>query len=282
MFRYIWSKVRLVREEIVLECLKQMLMPVMGFCIRHSIGVQALFELAKAAFVEAAGKELAAKNCPVNVSQISVLTGLRRREVGRLFNGRDKRAETYSLMSRVINRWLVDKRFTTKSGKPRVLEADGYQSEFHKMVRSVSKDLSPGTVLQQMHRAGLISETPRGVRLLKPAYVPKHDPVEGFRLLAMDSNDLALCVEENVLAGHTVPNLHVVSEYDNIPAEYEEELRSWALREGTRFHEKVRNYISNFDRDTSGSQAGEGRIRLIIGSFSRSSNWNESENAAED
>lgn len=256
-------------RSITLSCLKLLLRPVVKFCMRHSLTIQDLHEMSKQAYIDLAAEELQSKEQKVNVSRLSVLTGLRRREVTRLFKGEESAAPEGGLVTRVIGQWLQDSRFVTSSGKARVLSLEGEESEFRELVRSVSTDVKPGTVLSELNRLQAVEESPRGLKLVMNAYVPKNDPVEGFKLLALDAEDLALAVEENIFLEPKVPNHHATTEYDNISKKHLGDLRKWLFEEGINFHKKARAFISKLDKDVKPELGGKGGVRVVLGSFSR-------------
>ncbi|RMD86346.1 MAG: hypothetical protein D6808_03595, partial [Candidatus Dadabacteria bacterium] len=175
------------------------------------------------------------------------------------------------LASRVIGQWQQNKRFLTKSRRPKVLSIDGDDSEFNKLVRSISQDVHPGTVLFELERIGAVERTKNGVKLVARAYVPKHNPKEGFRLLSEDVSDLMLTIEENIFLRDDNPNLHAKTEYDNISEEDVPKIRNWILKEGAILHQKARNFISKFDRDLNPKKKKTKgrRMRVVLGSYSR-------------
>ena len=258
------------RRKLLHNCLRELLRPVVGFCVRHSLSIQEFTELSKAAFVDAGAKELERRGEVVNVSKVSVLTGLRRRETDRLFK-EDPSVEVdqASIHTRVINRWRQDQRFLTSSGRPRVLSYLGEGSEFFTLVASVSTDIKPGTVFAELLRVGAVEEAPRGLRLLHQAYAPKGKPLEGFKMLAEDADDLTCAVEENMFELPSIPNLHIATSYDRINANKLEKVRRWLLNEGVRFHKKVQKYLSALDIDVNPDNTATQSARVVVGSFSR-------------
>ncbi|MBN8550247.1 MAG: hypothetical protein J0M12_13090 [Deltaproteobacteria bacterium] len=133
-------------------------------------------------------------------------------------------------------------------------------------------DLNPYTVLFELERIGAVERTRGGVKLVSRLYNPQGDSVAAMGLLASDMSDLMLAVEENVEGGGNVavPNLHIKTEYDNIPASKISEIREWCLREGSAFHQRVRNYLSQHDRDITAQPSGkDGTVRVAVGAFSR-------------
>ena len=259
------------RQNLERDSLKLMLRPILRFCLRRSLKLQDLQEVCKAVFLEIAEDEIRKTAKPVTLSRLSVMTGVHRKDVSRISRDGDEVVRANSLVVKVIGQWQNDNRFSTKSGKPRVLSAEGANSEFVKLVHSVSKDLNPYTVLFELERIDAVERTARGVRLQTGLYNPHGDEHQAFQLLARDSEDLMSAVEENIVATEEVPNLHISTEYDNIPLKHLPRIRTWFLEEGSAFHQRARSFLSDFDRDVNPirRRGSKGRVRVAVGSFSR-------------
>lgn len=255
----------------LIQCLRLMLRPVIRFCIRRTLSVQDMIESAKIVFIEVAEEELQRKNEKVNVSRLSVLCGLHRRDVMRIYREGRTKDESMAFATRVVGQWLQDKKFCNASGKPRTLSLEGDDSEFRKLVRSISSDVNPGTVLFELERVGAAERVKGGLKLRARAYVPRNNPTEGFKLLAADAEDLMAAVEENVFGEdqEATPNLHAKTEYDNISKAHLPMIREWLYKEGSAFHAKVRNFLAGFDKDMNPKLSQEGGARVAVGTFSR-------------
>ena len=235
--------------------------------------IQDVLESAKAVFIDIAKDEMNRQGEKVNMSRLSVMTGLHKRDVMRLQEDTEKGVKkTGGLASRVIGQWQHDKRFQTKNAKPRVLSIEGEENEFKELVESVSIDLKPGTVLFELERIAAVEKTARGLKLKTRAYVPVGDVVEGFHMLAHDTDSLMSAVEENVFSAPEIPNLHVRTEYDKVDPEAVPLIREWFYNEGSEFHRKAREFVSQFDLDINPKKDNKdnkgSNIKAVIGSFS--------------
>ncbi len=258
-----------IERSLLLRLLTLVLRPAVLFCIRHSIKLQDLIECAKVAFVEASAKEFDQSGLKSNVSRISVMTGVHRRDVMRFqTSGLDLGTER-DLVTKIMGHWRSDKRFVTKSGEPRVLSANGAGSDFNKLCESISLDINPGTLLFELQRINAIVPAKGGIKLIHESYVPKGDPAAGFSILADDYETLINAVDENVLGEEELPHFHARTSYDNVQPDAMPEIRRWFLREGHEFHKRVRTFLSKFDRDINPDLSFEGKgIKVVFGSFS--------------
>lgn len=266
-----WDGMVKSTEEKNRKVLRLLLRPIVRFCLRYMLPIQSLTEEAKAVFLELATAELRRNQEKVNVSRLSVLTGLRRREVSRFqLEEHSSKEMTASLPARVLGMWEQDKSFLTKAGKPRVLSCDGDESEFSRLVAKVSKDLHPGTILFELKRQHAVEETSKGVKMIRSEQVLGHDPIKAYDLLSADIDDLFCGVEHNLSDVNSLKNLHAKTEYDNICASDLDEIKTWFLKEGTSFHLRARNFLAQYDRDINPERNDSSPpCRVCIGTFSR-------------
>lgn len=234
----------------MLEVLSLFLRPVVRFCVKRSIGVRELLETLKIVFIDVAADEITRSGKRANVSKISAITGIHRKDVVRIFREGSIEESQAQLTARVVTQWRKDRRFLSASGKPRVLEYRGDNNEFAKLVEAVSTDVRSGAVLFDLERVGAIERTASGLKLKVKAYMPKGDPIAGMKLLATDTEDLMEAVQANIFtAEEELPNYHGNFAYDNIPAEDVPKIRKWLFKQCAALHKKVSKFVSQYDLD---------------------------------
>ena len=266
---YASAGMRGITSDIFVQCLQVLLLPVVRFGVRHSVKVQDAIELVKILYLQVASEEIQKHSGEANISRLSALTGLHRRDVVRIFRYGETKQQGVGVTYRVIGRWQSDRRFTSQSGKPRVLSTEGPDSDFRRLMDSVATDLKPGTVLFELERTGAVERVKHGVRLRVQAFEVHQDPIEGFRMLADDTDDLLHSVEDNLLAPSGFSHLHGKTVYDNLPAHTRPEISEWLIREAARFHARVRRHLSRFDLDLHPSASQRGGGRVAFGTFAR-------------
>ncbi|MEM1313020.1 MAG: DUF6502 family protein [Pseudomonadota bacterium] len=169
----------------VQAALRAALAPLARLAVARAAGLAALQKILKGELVRAAR---AMERPEPSQSRISLMTGVHRKDVrdilaGGLPGGAPPRA---SVAETVAARWLADPRRRGPEG-PRPLARDG-AAGFDALVGSVSKDVRPRSVLDEMQRLGLAELDGEGaVRLLTAAATPK----DGDRQLALFAENLA-------------------------------------------------------------------------------------------
>lgn len=256
-------------RDLVFKALLWVLRPAVSFCLRHSLRLQDLIECAKAAFVEAGRAELESAGQKANVSRLAAMSGVHRRDVQRILKLGPADGYEKDLITKVMGAWQTKAAFTAANGKPRVLTLSGDDSEFPRLVREVSADLNPGTVLFELARVGAVEVGPRGAKLVVESYVPKGDPEAGFKIYAADSSDLCLAVEENVLTEQDLPQFQARTAYDKIRLDEVDGLKKWFLKEGHEFHARVREKLGAADQDINPDPKWKGGYaKVSFGSYS--------------
>jgi hypothetical protein len=254
--------------------LRALLEPVVRSCLRSSFSLQDLLVTAKSLFVAEAVRELTAQGLEVNTSRLSAATGIRRPEVTKLLAQADEPQElTTNLLARVVGQWRNDAEFSDGKGNPRPLRARGRDSEFHRLVKRTSTTLDPGTTLFEFERRHFVQWQEDRVELVFRQVPIRGSPLAAYQLLGKSVDSLICGVEENLLSPRPITNLHLVTEYDNIVPRFIPTIRRWLLDEGIEFHRKIRNFVSQFDKDVNPELANEqGGGKVLAQASSMTSN----------
>lgn len=257
------------RKAQLMRLLALVLRPAIRFCLRHSLRLQDFIECSKTVFIDESARILEERDLKRNISRISVMSGVHRRDVARIQQYGLQLQYEQDLITKVLGMWQTAAHYRTKSGEPRVLSTEGDDAEFAELVEAVSKDMNPGTVLFELERIGAIKVSDGSARLLVESYVPKGDSLKGFTILANDTDDLTLAVEENVLSSPELPQFHARTEYDNVRPDALPLIKRWFLKEGHEFHARVREFVSKYDQDINPDPGFKGRgARVNFSAFS--------------
>ena len=151
------------------DVLVDLLAPICRLTLSGGVGIDQLVRAAKQAYVEAAIADLFPIDSRINISRLSVATGLTRKEVSLLVDkpkgsrvriaprAKEQRA------IRVLRGWRIDPRFHKRSGEPAQLPLRGSGKAFALLVKIYGGDVTPTSVLRELERMGAVSVTPSGL-----------------------------------------------------------------------------------------------------------------------
>lgn len=261
-------------------------MPVARFCVRHGALLPEITDALKAALLRAAREQLAAAGEQVTASRLSVMSGVHRKDSSKFLKGMAPQRDVVSPAIEVLGCWHTKRKYRHANGRPRALTVGNEQSEFALLVREISADVHPHTVLCELERLKLVEVHGDTVLPLKATFVTAMDDEQTAQIIARDIDELMCAAEENVNSSGARPHHHTTTIFDNIPQEYEPELREWINQEARALHSKIRDRVSQYDRDLSEralNDSSAGTIRFVFGSFGRVSvvrrQTNESDNS---
>lgn len=189
-----------------LAALEQLFDPLARLCIGKGITIQAVEERLRQSFVRAARNtcERAHPDHPRGrlTSRISTMTGLTRREVTRLETREPpRRGGSRSHASDLFARWLADPACRAGDGSLRSLRRQGTHPSFESLAATVTRDVHPRTLLDEMIRQQLVSldaATDR-VALRSDAFVPRGQHAQMLAFLGDNVGDHLEGAVTNVL-----------------------------------------------------------------------------------
>lgn len=178
------------RSALVLDAVLRVMKPAARLLLQNGVSYGALANALKRVFLDAAQDELKARGMAQTDSAVSLLSGVHRRDVRTLLRSPvdDAAAEQrapLSMASEVASHWLTQPPWVDDAGVPRVLGRGTDPQSFDALVASVSSDVRPRAVLDELKRLGMAEETADGVRLLADSFVPR----QGFEELALLFSD---------------------------------------------------------------------------------------------
>ena len=195
-------------QTALLSAFGQLLRPLARLALSRGLPYPALDELLQAALVEEARRLHADAPAHGLVSRVSTATGLSRREAGRLLQARSADGAEAAppprrwLAGEVFARWMTDPA-CCHGGQPRRLPRQGAAPSFEALAQSVTRDVHPRTLLDELCRLGLAEwdAADDTVALQRNAFVPCADFTRMLALLADNVGDHLHAAVDNVLGG---------------------------------------------------------------------------------
>jgi hypothetical protein len=193
----------------LLGALAAVLGPLARLAVARGVPFAAVEEQLKVAFINAARDAQAGSGQPAHrlVSRISTTTGINRREVTRITQAPVEAAgpKAVSLASEVFTRWRSDRKWLQGGqygGEPKVLPRLGPKASFEVLARSVTQDVHPRSLLDELCRIGLAThdEAADTVSLSQEAFVPRGDWQRMLAFLGDNVGDHLQGAVDNVLS----------------------------------------------------------------------------------
>jgi Family of unknown function (DUF6502) len=176
------------------DVLVALLTPICRLTLSAGVGINQLVRAAKQTYVEVAIDDLFPIDSRINISRLSVATGLTRKEVSLLVDkpkGRKVRLAPRAKEQRairVLRGWSIDPRFHKRSGEPAQLPLREGGKAFALLVKIYGGDVTPTSVLRELERMGAVAVTSSGLLRMRGGNrrLYSHDPqhmLEMARLL---------------------------------------------------------------------------------------------------
>ncbi|MBS0435010.1 MAG: hypothetical protein JSR75_08965 [Proteobacteria bacterium] len=195
-------------EGRALEQVLYVLRPLVRLLIQRGVGYGALAAALKRVFLDEARRELQRQGRPETDSALSLLSGLHRHNVRSVAGAAERGGRPPSVAVDVVGRWLGERRWRDRQGRPRLLPRGPQGTaavparaapSFDELVHSVSRDVRPRAVLDELVRLGIAEERDEGVRLLADGFVPRGDPEVMGEILAANLHDHAAAAVANLV-----------------------------------------------------------------------------------
>ena len=154
-------------KQRVLDAFLLVMRPVARILLRYGIGYREFAEVTKLALVDVSLSDFGLRGRPTNISRVAVMTGLTRKEVGRLrdkINAGDSSLSVKTTpLADVLHHWHAHSDFTDSNGNPRKLPFAEGQMSFTSLVKRFGGDIPAGAMRTEMKRVGAIHEDKTGL-----------------------------------------------------------------------------------------------------------------------
>jgi hypothetical protein len=250
----------------------RILRPLVRILLRNGIPHRTFADLAKWVYVDVARTEFGIAGRKQTDSRVSIITGLSRKEVGRLkraVQASDEEAlYRYNRAARVIAGWVKDRRFLDSKRAPKPLPAEGNDSSFGELVKAYGGDVPPRAVLDELLSVSAVRKRKDGrLELLTGAYLPAGDEPAMLSILGTDTAHLNETIDHNISGKDDGRFFQRKVAYDNVPVEAAEQFRNLSAEQAQQFLESLDRFLSRHDRDANPSVAGSGRKKVGLGIY---------------
>jgi hypothetical protein len=194
---------------LALDRVLRVLQPLVRLLLRNGVTYTVFAAALKRVFLDAARQELASKGMSQTDSAVSLLSGVHRRDVRNLAQEAAERTAAaepeaprrLGMTAQVVARWMHDAHFLNADGTSRVLPRSGLGAEkrgFDDLVASVSRDVRPKAVLDELLRLGVVQDTEAGLALARGGFAPREGFEEVSWLVSQNLQDHAAAAVANL------------------------------------------------------------------------------------
>ncbi len=246
-----------------------LLEPIAALAVARGLPIATVDELLRTAFVDAARRAQPASAGARIVSRVATATGLTRREVTRLLLDTGSAAAVRpSPATQVFTRWQSDPSLKKRRGGPMALPRSGPAPSFEMLARSVTQDVHPRSILEELLRLGLVAVDGEQVTLRADRVTAGGDSERGYRFLAGNVGDHLRAGVANVLAEGTPPHVEQAVFADELSAESMAAFRALAAAQWqVLLAAAVPALQALVDADEAAGRARDRRVRLGLYSY---------------
>jgi hypothetical protein len=267
--------------EIVLRAALKVVAPLVRWLIRHGVTFPEFSSSLKRVFLEQSRAELNAVASPKTLtdSALSLLSGVHRRDI-REFRLADQAiaakgeaptaptTDSYGVAAPVFARWLTDPRYTETDHSPKPLARTG-EISFDSLVATISSDVRPRAVLDQLLRFDLVEFDGSVLRVKSKGFVPR----AGLEPMSIS---LAGNLQDHIAAavGNIEDNANMLEQavfVDNLTAKSVHQLHLLAAQTWQANHRQLMQLAQErFDADSAAAAntpVAEPRYRARVGIY---------------
>ena len=243
--------------------------PLVRTMIARGLTAPVVYGLLKRVYVEVAEESFGLDDKPLTDSRIALLTGVHRKDI-RTFRAEDDDGtglarRKSALLATVVAQWATAPDYLDDTQGPRALPRQAADSaDFESLVRSVSRDVRPRTVLDELLNAGLVSEGDDGLlRLNTEIVVGPANPSDREAFFAANVGDHLAAATENLLAD-TPPFFERAVFYNHLPPEAVDEIEAAARAQAQAMLEELNRQSSALHRAAASAPGPRQRYRLGV------------------
>lgn len=257
-----------IKATLVASC-RALLRPVASVVLKCGLTWREFSEISKSVFVSVATDEFGIRGRPTNISRVSILTGISRKEVKRQ---RELLTEPVGASSpkttdatRLLSGWHQDPNYLDKEGLPLPLPPRGSNPSFETLFESYGGDTPQQTLLRELLKAGSVAEQTDSRLVAQRRY---HMPVEmdagSIRFFGTNLFDHANTLSRNVTGEPEERWLEGFAVDDSIHPQSVEAFRAYLDERGQQFLEEVDDWLNQHRVDAEDTTTTPVRLGLGV------------------
>ncbi|MDJ0698481.1 MAG: DUF6502 family protein [Woeseiaceae bacterium] len=244
-----------LKNALVHAC-RTMLRPIALLLLKGGMTWKEFSELSKSVFVSVATDEFGIRGRPTNVSRVSILTGISRKEVKRQRDLLEAELPPPSTKTtdatRLLSGWHQDPVYQGADGQPIAITAAGPAPSFHTLFQAYGGDTPEQTLIRELKNAGSIAENDDGEYVaLRRYHMPARMDEGNVRFFGTNLHDHANTLTNNLTEDISRRRLEGFAVDDRVHPDAVDEFRQYLDERGQQFLEEIDAWLSEHRVDAN-------------------------------
>jgi len=189
--------------EVIQTTTIRILKPLIRILLRNGISYGTFADIARKTYVDSGFEEARRRGQKQTVSNVSILTGINRKEVKRLKESlvfdTDSSLKKFNRVVRVLAGWQHDEEFLDADHEVKDLLLEGDNGSFTSLVKRYSGDMPVVAMLNALIDSGNIKVIDNGnIQLINPNFLPTTDNDEKLNILGIDTAEFIETIDHNL------------------------------------------------------------------------------------
>ena len=246
-----------------------LLRPIALVLMRSGMTWKEFSDLSKTVFVSVASDEFGIRGRQTNVSRVSILTGISRKEIKRqrelIGAGAPPASSKTTDATRLLSGWHQDPLYTNSQGDPLPLAKQGAAPSFQSLFDVYGGDTPEQTLIRELLAANSVESDNEGRYVATRRYhMPADMDVGNIRFLGTNLHDHAQTLSNN-LSGEGAPKrLEGFAVDDRIDPESVDKFHEFIEQKGEQFLEDVDEWLNRHRLDATDSKTTPVRLGLGV------------------
>lgn len=251
------------------NALRALLRPIALVTLQSGLTWKEFSELTKSVFVSVASDEFGIRGRPTNVSRVSILTGISRKEVKRqrdlLADDTPPASSKTTDATRLLSGWHQDPDYVDRDGAPLPLAVDGPGPNFSELFHRYGGDTPEQTMIRELLSARSVKNDSDGRLVAKRRYhMPADMDLGNLRFFGTNLFDHAETLSNNLANDGRPKRLEGFAVDPTVDAACVEEFREFLDRRGQQFLEEVDDWLASHQINPGDANASPVRLGLGV------------------
>ena len=247
---------------------RALLRPIALVLLRGGITWKEFADISKSVFVSVATDEFGIRGRPTNVSRVSILTGISRKEVKRQRDLLEADVDAVSSKTtdatRLLSGWHQDSEYQDR-GQPLPLPISGPAPSFASLFARYGGDTPEQTLIRELKAAGSVSEDADGrLVAMRRYHMPASLDEGAIRFFGTNLYDHANTLSNNLADDGRPRRLEGFAVEANVDARHQAAFRAYIDERGQQFLEEIDDWLATHSINSDDATASTVRLGLGI------------------